>query len=151
MKIFQNKITVGVMCIILAAILAFFLLPMLNKSKNNTVKVIKPTQEIAAGTKIEESMLHETEVGKYGLPETVIKDKEQIVGRFANCVIFADDLILSSKISDYAADQKLDSIAANGQMLVTISVESIAAGVGNHLRTGDIISIISYTDNAVYT
>ena len=39
MKLFQNKIAVGVICIVLAAILAFFLLPSINKGKNGTVRL----------------------------------------------------------------------------------------------------------------
>ena len=75
MRIFQNKIAVGVICIIVAAILTFFLLPSINRGKNGTVKVIKLTQQVASGTKIEESMLAEKEVGGYGLPENTIKEK----------------------------------------------------------------------------
>ena len=107
MKIFQNKIAVGVICIVIAGILTFFLLPSINKGKNQTVKVVKLTQQITAGTKIEESMLVEKEVGGYGLPENIVKDKEDIVGKFSNCTILPDDLILTSKLSDYATDQRL--------------------------------------------
>ena len=45
----------------IAAILTFFLLPSINKGKNGTVKVIKLTQQVASGTKIEESTLEEKE------------------------------------------------------------------------------------------
>lgn len=151
MKLFQNKIAVGAICIVLAAILAFFLLPSINKGKNGTVTIIKLTQQVSAGTKIEESMLEEKEVGSFGIPESVVREKDQIVGKYANCTIFPEDYILASKLSDYAADQKLDAIMANGQTLVTVSVNSVAAGVGNHLRSGDIVSVISYINNAVHT
>ena len=149
MKLFQNKIAVGVICIVLAAILAFFLLPSINKGKNGTITIIKLTQQVSAGTKIEESMLEEKEVGSFGIPESVVREKDQIVGKYANCTIFPEDYILASKLSDYAADQKLDAIMANGQMLVTVSIASVAAGVGNHLQPGDIVSVISYADNTV--
>lgn len=135
----------------IAAILTFFLLPSINKGKNGTVKVIKLTQQVASGTKIEESTLEEKEVGGYGLPENTIKEKDQIIGKYSNCTIMPDDLILTSKLSDYAADQRLDAIMANGQILVTVSLDTVAAGVGNHLRAGDIVSVISYADNNVHT
>ena len=85
------------------------------------------------------------------MPENTIKEKDQIIGKYSNCTIMPDDLILTSKLSDYAADQRLDTIMANGQMLVTVSVDTVAAGVGNHLRSGDIVSVISYADNNVHT
>lgn len=149
MKIFQNKIFIGIACIVTAAVMAFILLPSVNRNKNGTVKILKLKENISAGTQIEEAMLEEKEVGKLGLPESVVSDKNAIVGKFAACSISSDDLILTSKLSDYAASKKLDNVMNNGKMLVTVSLDSVAAAVGNHLQSGDIISIIGYADNAV--
>ena len=149
MKIFQNKIVVGVICIVIAAILAFFFLPSISKSKSNTEKVYAVKNAVAEGTKIEESMLVEKEVGSYGLPQSIIKDKDKIVGKYASCSITPDDLILTSKLSDFAANQKLDKVMSQGNMLVTVSLDSVASAVGNHLKSGDIISIVGYANDAV--
>ena len=149
MKIFQNKIVVGVICIVVAAILAFFFLPSISKSKSNTEKVYAVKNAVAEGTKIEESMLVEKEVGSYGLPQSIIKDKDKIVGKYASCSITPDDLILTSKLSDFAANQKLDKVMSQGNMLVTVSLDSVASAVGNHLKSGDIISIVGYANDAV--
>lgn len=149
MKIFQNKIFIGIACIVTAAVMAFILLPSVNRNKNGTVKILKLKENISAGTLIEETMLEEKEVGKLGLPESVVSDKKAVVGKFATCSISSDDLILASKLSDYAASKKLDNVMNNGKMLVTVSLDSVAAAVGNHLQSGDIVSIIGYADNAV--
>ena len=149
MKIFQNKIVVGVICIVIAAILAFFFLPSISKSKSNTEKIYALKNAVAEGTKIEESMLVEKEVGSYGLPQSIIKDKDKIVGKYASCNITPDDFILSSKLSDFAANQKLDKVMSQGNMLVTVSLDSVASAVGNHLKSGDIISIVGYANDAV--
>ena len=149
MKIFQNKIVVGVICIVIAAILAFFFLPSISKSKSNTEKIYALKNAVAEGTKIEESMLVEKEVGGYGLPQSIIKDKDKIVGKYASCNITPDDLILTSKLSDFAANQKLDKVMSQGNMLVTVSLDSVASAVGNHLKSGDIISIVGYANDAV--
>ena len=149
MKIFQNKIFVGVGCVVLAAVMAFILLPSVNRSKNGTVKILKLKENISAGTQIDEAMLEEKEVGKYGLPESIVNDKDKVVGKFAACSISSDDLILSSKLSDFAASKKLDGVMNAGKMLVTVSLDSVAAAVGNHLQSGDIVSFIGYADNTV--
>lgn len=149
MKVFQNKIFVGVGCVVLAAVMAFILLPSVNRSKNGTVKILKLKENISAGTQIDEKMLVEKEVGKYGLPESIVNDKDKVVGKFAACSISSDDLILSSKLSDFAASKKLDGVMNAGKMLVTVSLDSVAAAVGNHLESGDIVSIIGYADNTV--
>ena len=147
MRVFQNRIFVGSMCILLAAVVAFFVIPGINNSKNQTVKIVKLTSDVCTGTKIEDSMITEVEVGSFGLPKTVVKNKNEVVGKFANCDIRADDLILSDKLSDYAANEKLDRIYQNGQKLITVSVDTIAAGVGNHIIAGDLVSVIYYKDN----
>lgn len=149
MKIFQNKIIVGIICIVIAAILAFFFLPSINRRKGNTEKIYVLKNSAAEGTKIEESMLTEKEVGSYGLPESLVREKDKIVGKYAICNITTDDLILSSKLGDYAANQKLDNVMNEGNMLVTVSLNSVASTVGNHLKSGDIISIIGYSNNEV--
>ena len=149
MKVFQNKIFVGVGCVVLAAVMAFILLPSVNRSKNGTVKILKLKENISAGTQIDEAILVEKEVGKYGLPESIVNDKDKIVGKFAACSISSDDLILSSKLSDFAASKKLDGVMNAGKMLVTVSLDSVAAAVGNHLQSGDIVSVIGYADNTV--
>jgi len=148
MKFLQNKIFIGTVCIVVAGIFAFGVLPSMYKGKGGTEKIVKLNATVSAGTKIEESMLVETEVGSFGLPESVIRKKEDVVGKFARAEISADDLIIKSKLSDYAANEKLDSILANGQKLITVTLPSIAAGVGNHLQRGDVISLICYVGDA---
>ena len=149
MKIFQNKIIVGVICIVIAAVLAFFFLPSINKSKSNTEKIYVFKSAVSEGTRIDETMLTEKEVGSYGLPESLVKDKDKIVGKYTLCSIVPDEFILSSKISEYAANRKLDEVMAQGNMLVTVSLNSVASAVGNHLKSGDYISIIGYANDTV--
>lgn len=148
MKFLQNKIFIGAVCIVVAGIFAFGVLPSMYKGKGGTEKIVKLNATVSAGTKIDESMLVETEVGSFGLPESVIRKKEDVVGKFARAEISADDLIVKSKLSDYAANEKLDNILANGQKLITVTLPSIAAGVGNHLQRGDVISLICYVGDA---
>ncbi len=148
-KLFQNKILLGIICIVLSAILSFVILPGINKNKGETVKVIKLKTDITAGTTITEEMLEEKEVGSYGIPQNTVKDKDEIVGKFASVDIMKDDLILSDKISEYAANARLDEIMGKGQKLVTVSLPSIASGVGNYIIAGDIVSVAVYKDGTV--
>ena len=149
MKLFQNRKVIGLFCIIFAAVIAFVAAPAINKSKSNTIKIIKLNCDVESGTKITDDMVREIEVGAYGLPDRIISDKGEIVGKYANCEIKSDDIILASKLSDYAADEKLDGIFNNGYKLVTVTVSSNAAAVGNHIKSGDYISILIYRNDTV--
>ena len=81
--------------------------------------------------------------------DNVIKNKEDVIGKFANCTIKTEDFIISSKISDYAVNEKLDKISAEGKKLITVTVSSLAAGVGNHLRAGDFVTVLMYDSKNV--
>lgn len=149
MRFLHSKIIIGGICIVVAAVFAFVILPGMYKDKGETTKVLKLNQTVSAGTKITEEMLKETEVGSFGIPDNVIKDKKKAVGKFARTEILPEDIILESKLSKYATNEKLDSIMNSGKKLITVSLPSIAAGVGNNLQPGDIVSILLYADNAV--
>ena len=78
-KVFENKILVGGICIVVAAILAFLILPSMYKQKEKTIFICRLMSDIPAGTKIETEMLKLVEVGSYGLPETVVAEGKRLV------------------------------------------------------------------------
>lgn len=142
---------VGGICIVIAAVLAFLVLPGMYKKKEKTIMVCKLQTEIAAGTKIEKEMLKEVEVGSYGLPESVVKNPDDIMGKYAKISMTPDDYLLSSRFEDYVSDEKLDKVIAEGKRLVAVSVPTNAASVANQLRKGDKVTVVYYADDAVVT
>ena len=149
MKLFENKLLVGGICILVAAVLAFLVLPGIYKGKENTVIICKLKKDVIVGTKIEKDLIKETEVGSFGLPDSVVKNADDIIGKYAKESISPDDLLFSTKFSDYIADERLDKLTSEGKKLMSVSVGSTAAGVAGHLKAGDFISIVCYTDNNV--
>lgn len=150
-KLFENKLVIGGICIVIAAVLAFLVLPGMYKQKEKTIMVCKLQTEIAAGTKIEKEMLKETEVGSYGLPESVVKNPDDIVGKYAKISMMPDDYLLLSRFEDYVSDEKLDKVIAEGKRLVAVSVPTNAASVANQLKRGDRVTAVYYADDAVVT
>ena len=160
-KVFENKILVGGICIVVAAILAFLILPSMYKQKEKTIFICRLMSDIPAGTKIETEMLKLVEVGSYGLPETVVKNTDDIVGKYAKvsmttedfCFLLADTKVIqavyASKFADYVSDERLDKAVAEGKRLVAVSVPSNAASVANHLKSGDKVTVAYYDDDNV--
>lgn len=148
MKILKNRIFLGTLCIIAAAVVSFVLLPRFYENKDATVMVLRAAEDIPTGTRIEDKYIVESEIGKLGLPEDVINDKLQIVGKIVQTDIFKGDYFFPKKLGEYFADEKLDHIAENNQRLVTISVPSIAAGLSSHLQSGDIVTVAMFMDKA---
>ena len=103
MKILKNRIFLSAVCIILAAAISFILLPKFYEDKGVTVTVLRAAQDIPAGTKIQEKHLASVEMGKFGLPDAVINDKAQIIGKIAQSDISAGDFLLPQKLGEFAA------------------------------------------------
>jgi len=148
LKLLRNRIFLSALCIIVAAAISFGLLPKFYANKDATIMVLRASENIPAGTKIENKQLAEVEVGKFGLPEGVINDKSLIVGKIAQTNISKGDYFFPEKLGDFAANEILDRIVKNNQRLVTVSVPSIAAGLSSHLQSGDMVTVAVFMEKA---
>lgn len=110
--------------------------------------VLRASEDIPAGTKIEDRYLAKVEVGKFGLPEEIINDRSLIIGKVAKTNIAKGDYLFPQKLGNFVADEKLDRIAENEQRLVTISVASAAAGLSSHLQSGDTVTVAVFLEGA---
>ncbi|TEB05627.1 flagellar basal body P-ring biosynthesis protein FlgA [Pelotomaculum schinkii] len=147
MKLLKNRIFLSALCLILASAVSFLLLPRFYADKSATVTVLRAAQDIPAGTELTENQLVSVEVGSYGLPEGVINDKAQLIGKVAQTAIAKGDYLFPQKVGDYLADALLDRIVKNNQRLVTVSVPSIAAGLSSHLLAGDIVTVAVFLES----
>lgn len=148
MKLLKNRIFLSVLCLLVAAGVSFLLLPRFYEDKSATVMMLRAAQDIPAGTELTEQHLVSVEVGKYGLPEGVLKDKTEIVGKVAQTAIVKGDYFFPRKLGSFMVSAQLDRIVKNDQRLVTISVSSIAAGLSSHLLAGDIVTVAVFMDKA---
>lgn len=145
MKILKNRIFLIILCIILAATISFVLLPKLYADKGATVTVLRAVEDIPAGIRIEDKHLALVEVGKFGLPDGIINDKAQIIGKIAQTDISKGDYLFPKKLGEFIADEKLDRIAQDNKRLVSVSVPSIAAGLSSQLQSGDIVTVAVFS------
>jgi pilus assembly protein CpaB len=148
LKLLKNRIFLSVLCLVLAAVVSFLLLPRFYADKSATVTVLRAAEDIPAGTELTEQHLVSVEVGSYGLPEGVLNDKTQLIGKVAQTDIAKGDYLFSQKVGDYLANELLDRIVKNNQRLVTVSVPSVAAGLSSHLLAGDIVTVAVFMEKA---
>jgi pilus assembly protein CpaB len=99
-------------------------------------------------SELTEQHLVSVEVGSYGLPEGVLNDKTQLIGKVAQTDIAKGDYLFSQKVGDYLSNELLDRIVKNNQRLVTVSVPSVAAGLSSHLLAGDIVTVAVFMERA---
>jgi pilus assembly protein CpaB len=128
LKLLKNRIFLSALCLILAAGVSFFLLPHFYESKNATVTVLRAAADIPAGTEIQDKHLVSAEVGSYGLPEGIIKDKALIVVEIAQTDIAKGDYFFPKNLAERLPASCLTALSQ------TISVghyqrPSIAGGI----------------------
>ena len=148
-KLLENKLVVGGVCIVIAAILAFLVLPGMYKQKEKTIYICRLQADITAGTKIEAQMLKQVEVGSYGLPESVVKNPDELVGKYAKVSMTTDDYLYASKFADFVSDERVDKAVSEGKRLIAVSVPSNAASVANQLKAGEKVTVAKYADDTV--
>lgn len=148
LKLLKNRIFLSALCLILAAGISFLLLPRFYADKSATITLLRAAADIPAGTEITEHDLVSVAVGAYGLPEGVLKDKAQIVGKVTQTAIAKGDYFFPQKLGSFFGDELLDRIEKNNQRLVTVSVPSIAAGLSSHLLAGDFVTVAVFMEKA---
>ena len=138
---------VGVVCLVMAAIIAFVILPLsLNRSPKKT-RVIRASRDIQKGQLIGKDDLVTAEVGLSGLPSEGINKAELAVGKYASVDLKKDDYLFLSKLSNdgFGPDGVFSSL--NGEKYaLSVTIDSFAAGLSGKLETGDIVRLVIYKD-----
>ena len=62
--------------------------------------MVQVSQDILKGEVITKDMLQVVEIGEYNLPDNIIRDKESIIGKYANSDIYKGDYLIADKLSD---------------------------------------------------
>ena len=152
LKLFRNKLFIGAMCLLLAGVLAFGLLPRLYGAQSGTTEIVKLRQTVEYGTVITEDMLTVAEVGAYGLPDTVVTDKSEIVGLVAGDTIYAGEYLWRDRFMTpeaFEESKKQNGYGlSDGTYLLTIALPSESSGLAGILRSGNSVDVYGYTDES---
>ena len=136
-KILQNRIVIGLTCIILSLIICFGLTPMFNNALKSKVSIVRVSKDIKEGDQITKEMVTTVEAGGYNL-------EEDVIGKYANTDLYPGDSILTSKLSDTPMLKNAYLSKLNGEnRAISISIKSFAAGLSGKLEAGDIVTLIA--------
>jgi pilus assembly protein CpaB len=140
------------MCLLLAGTLAFVFLPRLYNAQASTVEIVKVRQTVEYGTVITDDMLTIAEVGSYGLPDKVIRNKSEVVGLVAVDTIYAGeclwrDRFMTQEVYESAASKTSFGLS-DGTYLLTIGLPSESSGIAGILRAGNTVDVYGYTDDS---
>lgn len=144
MRIMRNRTVIGIICILLSLIICFAVTPMFNKSVSQKVEIVRVAKEISMGDEITKDMVKTVEVGGYNLPESVVRNTESVVGKYASFDMAPGDYILTSKIADKPAAENAYLYNLDGtRQAISVTIKSFASGLSGKLQSGDIVSVIA--------
>ena len=141
MKILRNKFLIGILCIIIGVTVGFVLLPKSQDADISMTQVVRLTQDVEAGTKLEEKMLEVATIPAESVPDGASSALESFLNRYASSQLYAGDILTAAKVRDTLVDP-VAAAAAKGKQLVSVTVPSLSAGVSGTLQPGDVVSIM---------
>lgn len=145
----NKRLLYGIICIVIAAAIAFVGIPLLSSHTNGKVTIVKMAQPVVQGTRIEESDLMLVEVGKYGLTDGTITDYKDVVGRYAKTDLVSGASILPENLSITPPNTTtILNELPSGKVAISFTIKTLAAGLSDKLQSGDIIRIYHYLDSA---
>ena len=143
MKIFRNRTVIGVLCILLALIICFGVTPLFSRSASEKTEIVRVTMDIKEGDEITAEMVQTVEVGAYNLPQNLMTDKKEVIGKYATADLVAGDYILSSKLSAVPAAENAYLYNLDGtKQAISVTIKSFATGLSGKLESGDIVTVI---------
>ena len=143
MKIFRNRTVIGVLCILMALIICFGVTPLFSRSASEKTEIVRVTKDIKEGDEITTEMVQTVEVGAYNLPQNLMTDKKEVVGKYATADLAAGDYILSSKLSAVPAAENAYLYNLDGKkQAISVTIKSFAVGLSGKLESGDIVTVI---------
>lgn len=139
---------IGILSIIAGLLVSFVLAPLYGSVMEKKDKVPRLKSNIEAGQLIDDSVLEEAEVGVYNISDKIVKNKDEIVGKYANSALYSGSYLTKDMLSatPLKSDLYLSSIPED-KYAISVTVHSFAAGLSSKLLRGDIVSVLIRQEN----
>ena len=144
LEVFKNRTVLGITCIVLALIMCFVVSPLISRTGNKTMDVVRVTADIKSGDEIAKDMVTEVKMTNTNQPENVIEDAKSVIGKYATMDMTKGDYVLKNKIADtpYVENTYLAGLDGTNRAM-SVTIKSFANGLSGKLKSGDIVSVIA--------
>ena len=144
MKIFKNRMVLGITCIVISLIICFAITPLINMGLSKKTTVVRMKQNVLEGEQLTRSMLEENEVGNYNMPENVFHSISEVEGLYLTASVCTGDYLFPTKVSAEAGLENTYLYHLNGEkQAMSITIDKFAQGLSGKLKSGDIVSVIA--------
>lgn len=146
MKIFRNRIFIGLICIALALAIIFLAAPAVVNDQIKTTEVVTAASNIEAGTVISNEMLKTVRMPVSIVPSDAMNQAASI-GKYTASTIWAGDIITAAKITATNTQEDTYSLAtAKGKMVVSVTVKNLSVMAAARIKAGDIVTVMALLD-----
>ena len=144
LDIFKNRTVLGITCIVLAFIICFVVSPLISRTGNKTMSVVRVTADIKSGDEITKDMVTEISMSSVNQPDGVISKSKSVIGKFATMDMVKGDYVLDSKIADtpYVENTYLAGLDGT-KRAISVTLKTFAGGLSGKLKSGDVVSVIA--------
>ncbi len=146
MKYIKNRYVIFALCLILAGVIAFVIVPKSNKNMAESVDVVKVTKQIEKNTQITEDMLEIKQMPKQAVTQNTVTDKKQIVGKVSNVQLLPEDNLVMQKFTDVGTetDKALYEMDNSEQLAISVTLANLASSVSGKIQPGDVVSVYGF-------
>ena len=146
MKYIKNRYVIFALCLILAGVIAFVIVPKSNKDMAESVDVVKVTKQIEKNTQITEDMLEIKQMPKQAVTQSTITDKKQIVGKVSNVQLLPEDNLVMQKFTEVGTetDKALYEMDNSEQLAISVTLANLASSVSGKIQPGDVVSVYGF-------
>ncbi len=146
MKYIKNRYVIFALCLILAGVIAFVIVPKSNKNMAESVDVVKVTKQIEKNTQITEDMLEIKHMPKQAVTQSTITDKKQIVGKVSNVQLLPEDNLVMQKFTEVGTetDKALYEMDNSEQLAISVTLANLASSVSGKIQPGDVVSVYGF-------
>ena len=146
MKYIKNRYVIFALCLILAGVIAFVIVPKSNRNMAESVDVVKVTKQIEKNTQITEDMLEIKHMPKQAVTQNAITDKKQIVGKVSNVQLLPEDNLVMQKFTEVGTetDKALYEMDNSEQFAISVTLANLASSVSGKIQPGDVVSVYGF-------
>lgn len=146
MKYIKNRYVIFVLCLILAGVIAFVIVPKSNRNMAESVDVVKVTKQIEKNTQITEDMLEIKQMPKQAVTQSTKTDKKQIVGKVSNVQLLPEDNLVMQKFTEVGTetDKALYEMDNSEQLAISVTLANLASSVSGKIQPSDVVSVYGF-------
>ena len=134
----------GITCIVLAFVICFVISPLVSRTGNKTVSVVRVVSDIKSGDEITKNMVSEVKVPNTNQPDNIVSDTKSVIGKYASMDMIKGDYVLKEKVSDTPYVENTYFAKLDGEKrAISVTLKSFATGLSGKLKSGDIVSVIA--------